>query len=86
VHSRTADFVGDFETIVRWELEPRDVHGLYSSGTHRMGTGTLLRVQHSGFAGHADQAMGHHQGWSASLEWLRDFVENNVTVETREPR
>jgi Activator of Hsp90 ATPase homolog 1-like protein len=51
-----------------------------------MGTGTLLRVQHSGFAGHADQAMGHHQGWSASLEWLRDFVENKVTVETRKPR
>jgi uncharacterized protein YndB with AHSA1/START domain len=86
VHSRTADFMGDFETIVRWELEPRDVHGLYSKGTHRMGTGTLLRVQHSGFTGHADQAMGQHQGWSASLEWLRDFVENNVTVETREPR
>jgi uncharacterized protein YndB with AHSA1/START domain len=44
VHTRTADFVGDFETIVRWELEPRDVHGLYSRGTQRMGTGTLLRV------------------------------------------
>jgi uncharacterized protein YndB with AHSA1/START domain len=83
VHTRTADFVGDFETIVRWELEPRDVHGLHPNGTNRMGTGTLLRVQHSGFGGHADQASGHHQGWCASLGWLRDFVENNVTVETR---
>jgi uncharacterized protein YndB with AHSA1/START domain len=85
VLTRTADFVGNFETIVRYELEPRDVHGLHSRGTHRMGTGTLLRVQHSGFAGHADQARGHHQGWCASLRWLRDYVENNLTVETREP-
>ena len=83
VHTRTADFVGDFETIVRWELEPRDVHGLHSSGPNRMGTGTLLRVQHSGFAGHADQAVGHHEGWRVSLGWLRDFIEYNVTVETR---
>jgi len=79
VHSRTADFVGDFETIVRWELEPRDVHGLHSSGTHRMGTGTLLRVQHSGFAGHADQGRAHNQGWCTSLGWLRDYVENNAS-------
>jgi uncharacterized protein YndB with AHSA1/START domain len=86
VHTRSADFVGDFETIVRWELEPRDVHGLHSSGTHRMGTGTLLKVQHSGFAGHPDQASGHQQGWCASLGWLRDFVEKTVTVETREAR
>lgn len=85
LHTRTADFVGNFETIVRWELEPRDVHGLYSRGTHRMGTGTLLRVQHFGFAGHPEQAGGHRQGWCASLSWIRDYVENNVTVETREP-
>jgi uncharacterized protein YndB with AHSA1/START domain len=83
VHTRTADFVGDFETIVRWELEPRDVHGLHHGGTNRMGTGTLLRVQHSGFAGHADQATGHHEGWRVSLGWLQDYLENNVTMETR---
>jgi uncharacterized protein YndB with AHSA1/START domain len=83
VHTRSADFVGDFETIVRWELEPRDVHGLHNVGTNRMGTGTLLRVQHSGFAGHPDQAAGHHQGWHASLGWLRDYLENNATVGTR---
>jgi len=83
VHTRTADFVGNFETIVRWELEPRDVHGLYGSGTHRMGTGTLLRVRHSGFAGHPDQASNHHEGWCISLGWLRDYLEKNETVDTR---
>jgi uncharacterized protein YndB with AHSA1/START domain len=36
VHSRTADFVGDFETIVRWELEPRDVHGLVCTARARI--------------------------------------------------
>lgn len=83
VHTRFADFVGPFETIVRWELEPRDVHGLHGSGTHRAGTGTLLRVRHSGFAGHPDQACGHQQGWAASLGWLKDFVEKGETFETR---
>jgi uncharacterized protein YndB with AHSA1/START domain len=82
VHTRYADFVG-FDTVVRWELEPRDVHGLYGSGSHRMGTGTLLRVRHSGFAGHTDQASSHNEGWCISLGWLRDYIEKNETVETR---
>lgn len=83
VHTRIADFVGNFETIVRWELEPRDVHGLHGSATHRVGIGTLLKVRHSGFAGHLDQACGHQQGWAASLGWLKDFVERGETCETR---
>lgn len=84
VHTRVADFVGNFETVVRWELEPRDVHGLYPSGAHRVGTGTLLKVRHSGFAGHLDQAKSHYQGWCSSLGWLRDFIEKNETFETRQ--
>ena len=84
VHTRFADFVGNFETIVRWELEPREVHGLHPSGAHRMGTGTLLKLRHSGFAGHLDQAQNHYQGWCVSLVWLRDFLERNETVDQRQ--
>jgi uncharacterized protein YndB with AHSA1/START domain len=83
VHTRTADFVGNFGTVVRWELEPKDVHGLHGSGPHRMGTGTLVRVRHSGFAGHPEQAKSHYTGWCASLGWLRDYVEKGETAETR---
>jgi len=75
--------IGEFETIVRWELEPRDVHGLHGSGTHRVGTGTLVKVRHSGFAGHIEQAHSHHKGWSASLERLQAFVEKGETMENR---
>jgi uncharacterized protein YndB with AHSA1/START domain len=83
VQTRRADWVGDFETVVRWELEPHDVHGLHGSATHRVGTGTLVRVRHSGFAGHSEQAQSHHKGWSASLEWLQAFVEKDETADTR---
>src|ERR1700756_3863681 len=44
------------ETIVRWELEAYDVHGLQHAGPARVGTGTVVRVHHSGFAGNADAA------------------------------
>jgi uncharacterized protein YndB with AHSA1/START domain len=84
VHTRIADFVGNFETVVRWELEPKDVHGLHGSGPHRMGTGTLVRVRHSGFAGHPEQAKSHYTGWCASLGWLREFVEKGETADTRQ--
>jgi uncharacterized protein YndB with AHSA1/START domain len=83
VHTRTADFVGNFETVVRWELEAREVHGLHGSGAHRMGTGTLVRVRHSGFSGHRDQAQSHDTGWRASLGWLKAFVEKGTTFEMR---
>ena len=82
-YTRIANFAGDIKTIVRWELEPRDVHGLHASGTHRVGTGTLVRVRHSGFAGHLDYAQSHNQGWSASLDWLQAFVEKGETMESR---
>lgn len=83
VQTRVADWVGEFETVVRWELEPREVHGLHASGTHRVGTGTLVKVRHSGFAGHLQQAQNHHAGWSASLAWLQAFIEKGETMEDR---
>jgi uncharacterized protein YndB with AHSA1/START domain len=83
VLTRVANFAGNIPTIVRWELEPRDVHGLHASGTHRIGTGTLVKVTHSGFAGHLHFAQGHNQGWSASLGRLQSFVEKGETMDTR---
>jgi uncharacterized protein YndB with AHSA1/START domain len=83
VQTRRADFVGGFQTIVRWELEPREVRDLHGSGTHRVGTGTLVKVRHSGFTGHLQQANGHNTGWSASLAWLKAFIEKSETFETR---
>ena len=83
VHTRIADFVDNIETVVRWELQPREVRGLHSSGTHSVGTGTLVKVRHSGFAGHLRHAQDHHKGWIGSLDWLRDFVEKGETMETR---
>ena len=83
VHTRIADFVGNFNTIVRWELEPRDVHGLHTGGSHRVGTGTLVRVRHSGFAGHPEQAQSHQTGWDASMHWLKAYVETGETWEMR---
>jgi uncharacterized protein YndB with AHSA1/START domain len=83
VQTRRADWVGEFETIVRWELEARDVHGLHGSATHRVGTGTLVKVRHSGFAGHMEQCKAHQAGWAASLGWLRAFVETGETYLNR---
>jgi len=83
VHTRQADFVGTFNTIVRWELEGKDVRELHSGGSHRVGTGTLVRVRHSGFAGQREQAESHHQGWEASMYWLRSYVETGETWEMR---
>ncbi len=83
VHTRRADFVGEFETIVRWELQPHEVRELHGGGSHRVGTGTLVRVCHSGFAGHPEQAQSHHQGWRASMDWLKAYVETGETWETR---
>jgi len=84
VHTRIADFVGNIETVVRWELEPREVHGLHGSSTHRVGTGTLVRVRHSGFVGHPEHAESHNKGWCASLNWLQAFVEKGETMENRD--
>jgi uncharacterized protein YndB with AHSA1/START domain len=70
-------------TIVRWELEPRSVHGLQRSGPQKMGTGTVVRITHSGFAGNVKSATGHGEGWKRVLGWMQGFVERGETVETR---
>ncbi len=57
-------------TQVQWELEEQ-------------GSGTLLKLTHTGFAGSADQAKGHSLGWTLVLGWLQAFVEKGETVDTR---
>ena len=48
-----------------------------------MGTGTMVRLYHSGFAGHPEAAKGHTQGWIRVLGWMQAFVERGETVDTR---
>jgi uncharacterized protein YndB with AHSA1/START domain len=71
------------KTVLRWELEPRQVHGLQHRGPQKVGTGTLVKIHHSGFAGHPDAAKGHSQGWTRVLGWMQAFVETGETVDTR---
>jgi uncharacterized protein YndB with AHSA1/START domain len=71
------------ETTVRIKLEPRDVHGLQHSGPQRVGTGTLVKIRHEGFAGDFEQAKGHSEGWARVLVWMQAFVETGATVDTR---
>jgi uncharacterized protein YndB with AHSA1/START domain len=72
-------------TVVRWELESRPVHGLQSSGPNRMGTGTLVKLRHTGFANNRPSAEDHARGWQRVLGWMQAFVEKGETADTREP-
>jgi uncharacterized protein YndB with AHSA1/START domain len=83
VHTWNPSFQKIPETIVRWELEPRDMHGLQHAGPARVGTGTVVRVRHSGFAGNADAAKAHGEGWRRVLGWMQAFLEKGETLETR---
>jgi uncharacterized protein YndB with AHSA1/START domain len=48
-------------TTVRWELNSQ-------------GTGTLVRITHSGFAGNVDAKKDHESGWPHVLAWLNRYV------------
>jgi uncharacterized protein YndB with AHSA1/START domain len=84
VHTWIASYSALLRTVVRWELEPRDVHGLQHKGPQKVGTGTLLKVRHDGFAGNFEQAKNHGDGWVRVLGWMRAFVEEGKTIDTRE--
>ncbi len=83
VQAWTSSYAGDLKTVVRWELEPQSVHGLHPSGPQRAGTGTLVKIHHSGFAGYPEQAKSHAQGWIRVLAWAQLFVEKGQTIDTR---
>jgi hypothetical protein len=48
-----------------------------------MGTGTVVRLRHTGFAGHPESCAAHGDGWIRVLGWMQAFVEIGETVETR---
>lgn len=83
VQTWMSSYAGDLKTTVRWELEPQSVHALHPNGPQRAGTGTLVKIRHSGFAGYPDQAKSHGQGWKHVLAWVQTFVEKGQTVDTR---
>ena len=85
VHTWVSSYGGPPKTIVRWELKSRDIHGLQSSGPRRMGAGTVVKLRHEGFAGHAESCAAHGQGWIRVLGWMQAFIETGETVETRKP-
>jgi uncharacterized protein YndB with AHSA1/START domain len=83
VHTWIASWSGNLETVVRWELEPTDVHGLHPSGPRRAGTGTMLKIRHTGFAGAPDAAKNHADGWTRVLGWMQAYVERDETIDER---
>ena len=83
VHTWNPSYQNLPETIVRWELEAHEVHGLQSRGPGKIGTGTLVRVRHSGFAGDVEACRSHGDGWVRVLGWMQQFVERGETITSR---
>jgi len=84
VHTWNPTYKNLPETVVRWELEPHSVHNLQHRGPQKVGTGTLVRLCHSGFAGNVEQVTGHGEGWKRVLGWMQAYVEQGQTSETRD--
>ncbi len=82
-HTWIKSWGSKLKTVVRWELESIDVQGLHPSGPKRAGTGTLVKIRHTGFSGAVQDAKDHSQGWTRVLGWMQAFVEKGETVETR---
>jgi uncharacterized protein YndB with AHSA1/START domain len=83
VHTWIGSYDGGKKTVVRWELEAQNVHGLAPSGPKKSGTGTLVRVRQEGFAGDLQWASSHGEGWKRVLGWLEAFVELDESVNPR---
>ena len=83
VHTWNPSYQSLPETVVRWELEAQPLHGLQARGPQRVGTGTLVRIRHSGFAGNVEAVKSHGEGWKRVLTWMLGFVERGETVATR---
>ena len=83
VHTWVPSYSQTLNTVVRWELEPRRVHGLQQRGPQKMGTGTNVKLRHTGFAGDAKAAADHGNGWKRVLAWMQAFVEGGATTDTR---
>ncbi len=71
-HTWVASWSGPMKTVVRWELEA-------------VAGGTMIRVNHSGFADAPEAAKGHYAGWQRVLVWMQAFVEKDETIASRPP-
>ena len=83
VHTWVASYAAPLKTVVYWDLEPQDVHGLHPSGPKKAGTGTLVKLRHEGFAGVPQAAVSHGDGWKRVFGWLEAYVERGESVDTR---
>jgi uncharacterized protein YndB with AHSA1/START domain len=83
VYTWQPSFAAMLRSTVRWELQPQGVHNLHARGPQKVGTGTLLKVRHQGFASAPQAIAGHTDGWKRVLGWLQEFVEQDATVDTR---
>ena len=83
VQTWNPSYSGMHETVVRWELEAQEVHGLHGATPHRSGTGTRVTIRHSGFAGNVEACQEHGDGWVRVLGWMQAFVESGAAVDTR---
>jgi len=72
VYTWDANFDGGTATTVRWELRPHE-------------GGTLVKLQHSGFAKQPEVSKHYSGGWPTVLAWMQAYVETGETVETRKP-
>jgi len=82
-HTWIPSFAGNIKTVVRWELEPTDVQALHPGGPKRAGTGTLVKMRHTGFAGAPQAAKNHSDGWTLVLAWMQAYLEKGTTVTDR---
>jgi uncharacterized protein YndB with AHSA1/START domain len=85
VHTWNASWTKELKTTVRWELEAQPVHQLKKSVPTKIGTGTLVKLHHYGFAGDAKSAMGHADGWKRVFGWMQAYLESGETIDTRQP-
>lgn len=83
VHTWIASYRAGLKTVVYWDLEPEAVHGLHPSGPRKAGTGTRVRLRHEGFAGDAQSAAEHGEGWKRVFGWLAAYLERGETVDSR---
>ncbi len=84
VHTWVPSYSQTRKTVVRWDLQPQEVHGLQRRGPQKTGTGTTVKLRHSGFAGDLPALTSHGEGWKRVLGWMQAFLEQGETVDTRQ--
>jgi uncharacterized protein YndB with AHSA1/START domain len=70
VHTWRGSYQTGPKTVVRFELG-------------KEGSGTRVRVHHSGFAGNVKDAQDHGQGWIRVLGWMEAYLVHDQTIDQR---